>query len=340
MQKTINEPRVTILCFTYNQNKYIDDALRGFEKQTIFKNCEIIIHDDGSTDGTLGKLKIFKNKYPKQVKLLCSKSNRFSNGDYKFFKESFRACRGDYIALCEGDDYWIDPKKIEMQLDLLDNNSSINLVFHKVEIVFSQKNRKNEIFPELEMSEITKDKLFKNNYIQTNSVMYRKTSYDNMKYQFLPLDWYWHIYHIGKGGIHFINQVMSVYRINNQGVWYESHNNPKKFWKEQYNNHLLLYDAILEMAYNNTQVEYVKENQKSVVRKILNLNLSQVVVEELVKNHSGIVSEYLIDENRKIMNLESSLRFSNNENHKLQIALNSKNVKNELIRLFKKYTRL
>lgn len=338
MLKKINDTKVSILCFTYNQVKYIDDALIGFEKQTIFDTCEIIIHDDSSTDGTLEKLIAFKEKYPKKVKLITEDYNRFSRGDYKFFKECFSICNGDYIALCEGDDYWLDPNKLKLQYDYLLKHPFVNLIFHKVELEFINQNRKNEFFPVLDKNEITRNKLFKNNFIQTNSVMYRKIDYNNMQYEFLPLDWYWHIYHMGDGGMHFIDKTMSVYRINDKGIWYESHLNLKKFWKNQWKNHLQLYTAMKSLATNKTQNKYIEENEYAIVDHLIRITKDKKLLKTLIIEYCDLVVNYLNHQNKKIESLDALLNDKIDENIKLSTILNRKSIKGDFLRLYKKYT--
>ena len=118
-----DKPEVSICCITYNHEKYIEDALKGFLIQKTDFPFEILIHDDASTDRTAEIIREYEKKYPKIIKPIYQKENQYSKG-IKIVNPTFNfpRAKGKYIAMCEGDDYWTDPKKLQIQKDFLDAN--------------------------------------------------------------------------------------------------------------------------------------------------------------------------------------------------------------------------
>ena len=112
---------VSICCITYNQEKYIKDAIEGFLMQKTNFLFEIIIHDDASTDKTADIIREYQQKYPDKIRTILQKENQYKKGvrnSYTVFKEA----KGKYIAFCEGDDYWIDENKLQKQVNYMEEH--------------------------------------------------------------------------------------------------------------------------------------------------------------------------------------------------------------------------
>lgn len=127
--------RVSILCLTYNHAKYIRQAIESFINQKTTFEYEIIIHDDCSTDNTIEILKEYKEKYPDKIRLLLEDENQYSKGEKNIISIMIPKVKGEYIALCEGDDYWTDKNKLQYQVDILDKNSDYMGCTHNVVVV-------------------------------------------------------------------------------------------------------------------------------------------------------------------------------------------------------------
>ena len=106
---------VSILCPTFNHEKYIDDAIRGFLAQKTNFPFEVIIRDDASSDKTADIIRSYVEKYPKIIKPIYESINRYPM--VKPFDLMYSIVKGNYISYCEGDDYWIDPLKLQKQVD-------------------------------------------------------------------------------------------------------------------------------------------------------------------------------------------------------------------------------
>jgi glycosyltransferase involved in cell wall biosynthesis len=124
----MSKPLVSILCPAYNHELYIAEAIESFLMQKTDFDFEIIIHDDASTDKTAEIVKFYENKYPEKFNNIYQNENQFSKDTMSVSRILFNAAKGKYIALCEGDDYWTDPLKLQKQVDILENNNGISIV--------------------------------------------------------------------------------------------------------------------------------------------------------------------------------------------------------------------
>lgn len=109
-------PLVSIFCITYNHSNYIRQAIEGFLNQKTVFPVEIIVHDDASVDGTAEIVREYEKKFPEKIIPIYQKENQFSKGMDPFINFLIPQARGKYVAVCEGDDYWIDPLKLQKQV--------------------------------------------------------------------------------------------------------------------------------------------------------------------------------------------------------------------------------
>lgn len=128
-------PLVSICCVTYNQARFIDQALRGFLMQETSFPFEIVIHDDASSDGTARIISRYAEMYPEKICALFEEENQFSQGVDIWEKCVLPYTTGKYLAFCDGDDYWTDPHKLQRQVDYLESHPACSCVFHPVNYV-------------------------------------------------------------------------------------------------------------------------------------------------------------------------------------------------------------
>lgn len=129
-EEIICEPTVSICIITYNHAEFIEQALESVLMQQADFSFEIVIGDDASADNTLEIIKRYQSKYPDKIKVLETTKNQ---GAALNFIRTLRACRGKYIALLEGDDYWTHPHKLQKQVDMLEGNLGYAFCFHPIQ---------------------------------------------------------------------------------------------------------------------------------------------------------------------------------------------------------------
>ena len=218
--------KVSVVVTTYNHEKYIAQCLDGILMQQTSFPFEIILGEDESTDGTRELCQDYAKKHPDKIKLFLRsrndviKINGKATGRFNFI-ENLKACTGKYIALCEGDDYWTDPLKLQKQVDFLEANSEYGMCFHKVE-VFNQEENKFEqdciTRPVLETTTI--NELAKGNFMHTPSVMLRNDFEIPKWFTKSPIgDWTLYMIAIKDKKIKKIDETMAVYRVHNKGIW-------------------------------------------------------------------------------------------------------------------------
>lgn len=223
------EPAVSICMITYNHHQFIKDALEGVIAQKTTFEIELIVSDDYSTDGTQNILLDYQKIYPNLIRVLLAKKNLGQitpNKNAPYMPNVIRAidyCRGKYIALCEGDDYWIDSLKLQKQVDFLEANEDYSLCFHNAKIQFMRSGNFREWIMHESLDKTifeTKD-LLRGWFIPTASIMARNYGVSMIPEWFhhcqsgdIPLLLLWSL----MGKIKYLNEVMSVYRLHENGI--------------------------------------------------------------------------------------------------------------------------
>ena len=216
---------VSIRCCTYNHESYIRQCLDGFVMQKTNFRFEAIVHDDASTDGTAAIIREYASRYPDIIKPIFEEENQYSKHDGSLSRILNSHMRGKYIAMCEGDDYWTDPYKLQKQVDYMENHPECVIVhtgfyyLRKDKIVLAQRER--EMVNKISDSKILFNILNGNNYrIQTCTTLYKFSTYreifprlESIRKLFLMGDTPLWINLLQCGTIHYIDSPTSVYRI-------------------------------------------------------------------------------------------------------------------------------
>ena len=223
------EPRLSVLTLAYNHAEFIAQNIESVLAQQTSFPVQHIIADDGSTDGTQKIILDFATRYPHIVPVFRKDRNK---AGWRNVQALFDMCRTEYAALCDGDDYFTDPAKLQIQVDFLDQHKDCALCFHPVKVVYEDDSKQERIYPPVEQLPrgikpfYYLSDLLKCNLIQTNSVVYRWRFRNGLPEWFrpdcCPGDWYWHLLHAELGKIGFINKIMSVYRRHKKGIYYLS----------------------------------------------------------------------------------------------------------------------
>lgn len=186
MNMTNKNPLVAIDCITYNHGKFIRDTLEGFVMQRTDFPFVAIVHDDASTDGTADIIREYAERYPDIIKPILETENLYSKGDDslgRVMREAIDASGAKYVALCEGDDYWTDPLKLQKQIDFMEANPDYSMCFHN-----AIEHWENGLVPDAPKNQNLDDGDFSgidiyNSYIvPTASIMVRNSVIKNRKY--------------------------------------------------------------------------------------------------------------------------------------------------------------
>ena len=215
------KPTVSIICLTFNQAKYVRDCLDGFVMQQTNFPYEVLIYDDASTDGTPAIIEEYAAKYPNIFKPTLYKKNNYSQGlGYVGLYTGIREAQGKYVAYCEGDDYWTDPRKLQKQVDFLELHPDYEICAHEVtmkyadgkEVAFSDFEK--NLFISVKNSDYTFDDILTGNIIHISSMMYR--NFDMQLPEWLPqisaCDMVLYRLMGEQGKLHILPESMSVYR--------------------------------------------------------------------------------------------------------------------------------
>ncbi len=217
---------VSVFVVTYNQEKYIRQCLDSILMQQVDFDYEIVIGEDSGTDKTLSICEEYAREYP-QIRLL-PKTNRL--GIAGNWKRVLFECRGKYVAMCEGDDYWCDPSKLQKQVDFLESdiNEDFVLCFHDSKVVDENNNVLNDPNEETTVSKsLTSYDLMTINNPPTQTVMFRRKYFDLEKkiFKTIPSNFITCdavlCFLLGKhGGGCFMPQVKnSAYRVHSLSTW-------------------------------------------------------------------------------------------------------------------------
>lgn len=239
-------PKVSIVSTTHNQAGYARQAFDSFlDQQTDFP-VEIIVADDASTDATPAIIREYAERYPHVFRPIFRTENLGLNGN---LTGALSAARGEYVALCEADDYWIDPLKLSKKVAFLDRHPKTTVCFHPVRVIWEDGHAKDSKFPPVRVrGNLSLDALILMNFIQTNSAVYRRLErYDDIPADVMPLDWYLHVRHAVHGDIAMLPDTMAVYRRHAQGMWHNQVVDPPKFWLTQGPGHAATFDAMLDL---------------------------------------------------------------------------------------------
>lgn len=217
--------KVSVICNTYNQVNYIEDALNGFVSQITDFEFEVLIHDDASTDGTQKIIEQFHKRYPHIIKPIYQDVNQYRQHISILSVYQLPRAKGKYIAFCEGDDYWTSPYKLQKQFEVLENYIDVDACSHQSSIIDSQTGKLIGITAPLASDGIIPIESIINAHgqrvIETASLFVRREVLEkNPPFrEVLRIDTTLRIMVALKGGVYFINENMSVYRWLAKGSW-------------------------------------------------------------------------------------------------------------------------
>ncbi len=220
----VRKPLVSIVCNAYNHEKYIGDALSGFVMQKTSFPYEILVHDDASADNTASVIRRYEKQYPELIKPIYQTENQYSKRARSVSELQFARARGKYIALCEGDDYWTDPLKLQKQADALENHPEVDICAHAALSVRADTKKKiGKVMPAAADCILPAESVIAGGgkYVATSSIMFRSTINDNIPdfRKYLWLDYTLQIQGALRGGMMYLGGCMSCYRKDAEASW-------------------------------------------------------------------------------------------------------------------------
>ncbi|WP_052406657.1 glycosyltransferase [Clostridium culturomicium] len=293
--------KVSIHMITYNHSKFIGEAIESVLMQKVDFPIEIVIGDDCSTDNTRAIVKEYWEKYPDIIKLNFHENNV---GPAENFKSTLDMCRGEYIAILEGDDYWISDTKLARQVEVLDSNKDYSMCFTKSKMLFENGDIK-EIYPSLIKEYYTTEDLFGENFIPHLTCLFRRKDiedYPEWLWRNNILDYPMHLLRSLDGKLGFVDEFTGMYRIHGNGLssksntaqWNlvmsdilesfnkESNNKYENLMKKQF---AFYYGSVAKLASDyDTALEYYK---KAVAYSGISISTLKLTVKFYMNRISG-----------------------------------------------------
>lgn len=219
-------PLVSVCIITYQHKDYIKQCLDGVLSQKTDFPFEILIGEDGSVDGTREICEAYAEQYPEIIRLFCWDRNMdrsgFPGGPGRYnIIHTLKAVKSPYIALCEGDDYWIDEEKLQRQVSFLQAHSEFSMSFHAVGVDIEGEIKADNL-TNARNDEFSVDDLARGNFIHTPSVVYRNVLPAEFPAFFNTapvLDYLLHLYVAQKGKIKYFSEPMAIYRMHGESYW-------------------------------------------------------------------------------------------------------------------------
>jgi glycosyltransferase involved in cell wall biosynthesis len=212
---------VSVLVVTYNHARFVREALESAIAQRLPQRFEILVSEDCSTDGTREIVQAYADSHPDLIRLLLSERNVRSN---EVVARGFRAARGQYVALLDGDDYWASNDKLRAQVAFLDARPDFTICFHNVQVVDERSQSTGRLWNAPGQPEVSGlQDLLRGNFIATSSVVYRRASVTEIPRwydQFFPVtDWPLHVLYAREGRIGYLDRTLGAYRLHGGGLF-------------------------------------------------------------------------------------------------------------------------
>ena len=313
-------PLVSIICVTYKHEKFIEKALNGFVSQITSFPFEAIVAEDCSPDGSRKIIKKFEKKFPNIIKPIYRNKNIGMMANYI---DALKKIKGKYVAICDGDDYWIDVNKLQKQVDFLERNKDYSMCCHPVKIVYLDRSKSDTIVKPLEHASceakkngyLTFNDFFPNVNISSSSVMYRWSLKKIPKWLIKCSggDLFLHLYHSDKGKVGVLEDTMSIYQRHSGGIWWghETINHQLKYYKSYL---FLLRNINKELNYRHSKViikmiKAIKKNHINIIKD--NSKIWKIL--RKIKHRFKIVSNFLLEQenfsdNDKIKIVENKIK--------------------------------
>jgi len=211
-------PLVSVAMITFNHERYVAQAVESVFAQRVDFPIEVLVGDDCSTDGTPALLQGLASKFGNRLNVIQRSTNI---GMTRNYFDVLSRCRGRYIALLEGDDYWTDPEKLALQVAILERRSDVAMCHHNVDVLDEPTGRREPFHARPPAAVVSGRVLLRDNVAATCSVMYRRQfdAFPEWVHRCRMGDWPSHLLHALGSRIAYLDRTMGVYRRHAGGVW-------------------------------------------------------------------------------------------------------------------------
>lgn len=217
--------KVSVCMITYNHERFIAQAVESALMQQTNFDFEIVVGEDCSTDGTRAILLELQDRHPDKIRLLLRETNL---GACRNSILTWNACRGQYLAILDGDDYWTCQHKLQKQVDFLEKHPECTVCGHQTLVIREtpdgrrSTNAPSCVQPARHPQVSSIESLLREQFLPNCTVMYRANRPLRVPEWFPQIgaaDWILHLLHAARGKIGFLNEVMSVYRVHSASIW-------------------------------------------------------------------------------------------------------------------------
>ena len=255
---------------TYNHERFVEQAISGILSQNIDFSVQLVISDDFSSDSTIQKISSLLDSTETEISidLFFQEQNL---GIIENFVFALQKCRGKYIAICEGDDFWIDDNKLINQLRLVEADPDLVGSFHKVKVVYDDKPYLSGEYSS-DVSEIlhTRDLIADKSLIHTSSLFFRKDALIFPEWYFSMLSGDFALTSIlsAYGPFRKVDKFMSTYRVHGGGV-----TNSPAYNRDNIDLKMNILSKLNEFHNFKYQTEFLAVINKLYLRKTENVNI-------------------------------------------------------------------
>lgn len=294
---------VAINCIAYNHEPYIRECLEGFVMQKTNFKFVAIVHDDASTDKTADIIREYEAKYPEIIKPIYETENQYSKKDgslRRIMNAAVEATGAKYVAMCEGDDYWTDPYKLQKQVDFLEEHEECQMCCSDAVILTSNGEQSWKRYEENCIVPIEDIIIGGGWWLQTTTYVYRKSLLSDKEYPDCCRrchvgDYPLMIWAALNGGVGYISDITAVYRYMCEGSWTAKHEQIQKKisdWRSEINM-LNGLDTWSKYRYTNVFKEKIVD----------------FLYDHIILCHKGNVNEILIEFRLEMRLLKKKQRF-------------------------------
>jgi glycosyltransferase involved in cell wall biosynthesis len=211
--------KVSVLTRTFNHERFISQCIESALMQETTLPYEIVVADDASTDGTPSIVRDYASRFPGRVIPILRTRNL---GGVENFVSAYHACRGDFVAFLEGDDYWTSPDKLEKQVRYLMERPDCSMCAHAMTVVYADEEREPVDAHPFHKDTATLEELLENDFVYTSAAMLRReifTDFAPWVYESDVEDFPLWVIAAGRGLIGYLDELLGCYRVHKDGIW-------------------------------------------------------------------------------------------------------------------------